>query len=272
MASLAGLFLAAPSRPGEQATREDRERLQGTWALVTMVVDGRELGDGEGKETYQLTFEEDRYAISTGGRTRTRGAYRLDAARSPKALDTIPSEGEEAGRTRLGIYKLEGDTLTVCAHDPARHHPGQHRPGLDGRAGPRRPAGAAVPLAPVHTFHVNYSGQLNGRLAIHTTGGPKFSWIESDINIAYGSTGALDARLLGGLGDDLLILRVNDYSHHLRSLSAVMDGRGGHYLGIATPNVRVYRSVCPVSTSASTPPMNAVGRALRICKTIRHDG
>ena len=31
-------------------------------------------------------------------------------------------------------------------------------------------------------------------------------------------------------------------------------------------------SVCPVSTSASTPPMNAVGRALRICRTIRTDG
>jgi hypothetical protein len=92
------------------------------------------------------------------------------------------------------------------------------------------------------TFHVNYSGQLNGRLTIHTTGGPKFSWIESDINIAYGSTGALDARLLGGLDSDLLILRVKDYSHHLRYLSAVMDGGGGHNVGIATPNVRVLRT------------------------------
>ena len=31
-------------------------------------------------------------------------------------------------------------------------------------------------------------------------------------------------------------------------------------------------SVCPVSTRASTPPMNAVGMALRICSTIRTDG
>ena len=31
-------------------------------------------------------------------------------------------------------------------------------------------------------------------------------------------------------------------------------------------------SVCPVSTSASTPPMNAVGMALRICNVIRADG
>ena len=31
-------------------------------------------------------------------------------------------------------------------------------------------------------------------------------------------------------------------------------------------------SVWPVSTSASTPPMNAVGRAFRICSTIRTDG
>ena len=31
-------------------------------------------------------------------------------------------------------------------------------------------------------------------------------------------------------------------------------------------------SVWPVSTRASTPPMNAVGRALRICRTIRTDG
>ena len=31
-------------------------------------------------------------------------------------------------------------------------------------------------------------------------------------------------------------------------------------------------SVCPVRTSASTPPMNAVGMALRICNTIRAEG
>jgi hypothetical protein len=92
------------------------------------------------------------------------------------------------------------------------------------------------------TFHVDYSGQLDGRLAIHTTGGPRFSWIESDINLAPGSTGALDARLLGGLDLDALLLRVNSSSHHLGSLSAVMDGGGGQNLGIATPNVHVLRT------------------------------
>jgi hypothetical protein len=89
------------------------------------------------------------------------------------------------------------------------------------------------------TVHVDYSGQLNGKLTIHTQGGPHFSWLESNITLNAGSTGKLEAKVNGGAGDDLLILRVFDNSHHLHSLLAQLDGGGGENEAIATHNVKV---------------------------------
>jgi hypothetical protein len=89
-----------------------------------------------------------------------------------------------------------------------------------------------------NTIHANYSGQLDGKLTIHTQGGSTYSLLESLINLAAGSTGSLNAEVLGGAQGDLLILEVKGNSH-LKSLTALLEGKGGQTLGVATPNVKV---------------------------------
>jgi uncharacterized protein (TIGR03067 family) len=43
------------------------------------------------------------------------GTYKLDAAKKPAAIDLIIGKGgKDEGKTQLGIYKLEGDVLTVA--------------------------------------------------------------------------------------------------------------------------------------------------------------
>jgi hypothetical protein len=97
--------------------------------------------------------------------------------------------------------------------------------------------------AVTNTVHVDYSGQLDGKLTIHTQGGRSYSLLESVINLAAGSTGSLSAQVLGGAVDDLLILEVKDSSTHLKSFSALLEGiPKGHSLAIATSNVKVVNS------------------------------
>ena len=38
----------------------------------------------------------------------------LDATRTPATIDVIPDGGRNRGEHILGIYKFDGDTLTIC--------------------------------------------------------------------------------------------------------------------------------------------------------------
>ena len=56
------------------------------------------------------------------------------------------------------------------------------------------------------TAHVNYTGQLAGKLSVALQGGSSWNWLESHFNLTPGSTGSLLAHELGGPESDLLIL------------------------------------------------------------------
>ena len=48
------------------------------------------------------------------GRRELRGTLVVNPGRNPAALDVAYTEGQARGQVASGIYKLEGDTLTVC--------------------------------------------------------------------------------------------------------------------------------------------------------------
>ena len=55
--------------------------------------------------------------VITGDRYSTPGiaaSFKLDPSASPKGIDLSYSEGPAAGKTIKAIYKLDGDTLTIC--------------------------------------------------------------------------------------------------------------------------------------------------------------
>jgi uncharacterized protein (TIGR03067 family) len=88
--------------------------LEGEWKLVGREANGGPMGDEDVKGT-TLRFR--------GGRFENRRDYtarwtiKLDQASDPKRIDLTHVSGGGGfmkGRTSLGIYRLEGDTLTLC--------------------------------------------------------------------------------------------------------------------------------------------------------------
>ncbi len=127
------VLLAAGCQPQGDTGGHGRESLQGTWSLVEMVVDGKPVNNPEVRQTYRVTFERDRYSVWIAGRTRWSGVYTVRESGDPKELDITPTDGDDTGKTFLGIYWEDGVVLTVCARvrdRPTRFFGEEERAGL----------------------------------------------------------------------------------------------------------------------------------------------
>ena len=101
--------VAAPAA----GAKGELDRLQGEWALVSMEQRGEKARD-EVLKRMTLTIAGDRWTVtSSDGRGKpTPMTMTVDPSKSPKALDLTARDGDREV-VLLGIYKLDGDTLTV---------------------------------------------------------------------------------------------------------------------------------------------------------------
>jgi len=98
------------------------KELEGRWACVSAVVDGQQLP----KETVgllRLTLTRDRYKTEKGSEVLFDSSYAVDAAKSPKQISMIGTEGNLKGKEAQGIYSIEGDTLRICYTMPGDKRP-----------------------------------------------------------------------------------------------------------------------------------------------------
>jgi uncharacterized protein (TIGR03067 family) len=88
---------------------QDLERLQGTWNVVSMEMDGQKMSGGGAR----IVVRGNRFTAIAMGAT-YEGTVAVHPATAPRSFDLRFEEGPEKGNTNFGIYELDGDTWRVC--------------------------------------------------------------------------------------------------------------------------------------------------------------
>jgi len=115
LALVAG-FLVAADDP-----KDELKKLEGTYSMVSSEEKGKKLPEEIVKEA-RLKMEGNTHTAKVGTVTIV-GTQKVDPLKNPAEITASDSEGPYAGKTRLGIYKLEGDQFTFCFALPGENRP-----------------------------------------------------------------------------------------------------------------------------------------------------
>jgi RNA polymerase sigma-70 factor (ECF subfamily) len=110
-----GLALGADAARGDDAVK-DLKQFQGTWTLDSVEANGVKVDrDAMRKAGHDITMvvQDDKFTLKLK-RGDLEGTLKLDPTRKPRAYDAKGTDPEGQTHETVGIYKIEGDTLTVC--------------------------------------------------------------------------------------------------------------------------------------------------------------
>jgi uncharacterized protein (TIGR03067 family) len=106
------LVVAAINLAADDPKKDDTAAFKGNWTAVSIKMAGQEV-PAEDLKKFKCSFGDKTYTNSVGGEVIEEGGYTIDAMKTPKTIDFDIKKGSDEGKKQLGIYKVEGDTLTM---------------------------------------------------------------------------------------------------------------------------------------------------------------
>jgi uncharacterized protein (TIGR03067 family) len=120
----ARLFLAIALSIAGPDDRLDAEKAkhQGEWEVTSYVRDGKDASP-EIRASIRRVVEGDHVVWKRNGQSFAGTRFEVDPSKSPATIDLIPDGGPQKDKHILGIYRLEGEILTICVADVDQPRP-----------------------------------------------------------------------------------------------------------------------------------------------------
>jgi uncharacterized protein (TIGR03067 family) len=104
----------AVAAPGPKEAKDDLKKLQGSWTIDSWQQLGQPI---DIKGTW--VFDGEKYTLDTGANIEE-GTIKLDTSKKMQTIDLAITGGNCKGNDQPGIYKLDGDTVTLCFAWPGK--------------------------------------------------------------------------------------------------------------------------------------------------------
>lgn len=154
----------------DDARQADLDKLQGTWVTSSLVNDGQTLVNEENQPpellAAKLVYQGNKWSIKVEDKTIASGIFKLDSTKSPKQIDILDETGKTNDKTKLGIYRIEGDTYTYCLAPAGKPRPSE----FDSKPG----SGYSLGVSKREKTHDKYSQQGQWKAISATLAGNPF--------------------------------------------------------------------------------------------------
>jgi uncharacterized protein (TIGR03067 family) len=97
-------------------------QLDGEWTMVSGEANGMAMPEATVK-TGKRVAKDGETTITFGGQVYLKAKFSIYPGKKPKVIDYTMTEGPTKGKTHLGIYELEGDTVKFCFAAPGQVRP-----------------------------------------------------------------------------------------------------------------------------------------------------
>jgi uncharacterized protein (TIGR03067 family) len=92
------------------AAKKEMALLEGEWSMVSGEANGMAMPEATAK-TGKRVAKGGETSITLSGQVYFKAKFSIDPSKKPKEIDYEMTEGPTKGKTHLGIYELDGDTV-----------------------------------------------------------------------------------------------------------------------------------------------------------------
>lgn len=107
----------------DDAIKKDRQLYAGTWQAVSAEANGNKVSEEDAKKIVVINKEDGTWTLEVEGKVVAKGTSKIDPTKKPKTIDLTETEGEDKGKTFLGIYEVKKDSRKVCLAESGKERP-----------------------------------------------------------------------------------------------------------------------------------------------------